>query len=162
MSNIPFSPRFQARIVRDYDVYVRRNLARGYSAKDLNVGFMKKKKIQLQEKMDTIRDQSKKLVDNLEQRSSNLISKWEGKSREFIDNFLELFGSDGTINKMWNLSKGRIKRALSPPPSPNGHASGAHMDRLRPPKKRREDEVMSDDEDEDDDYETALTNWFEG
>lgn len=92
-----------SRIVKDYDVYVRRNLARGYTAKELNVSFLNEKKFLLQNKMDELKD-----------KGHEMIQKWEDASREIIANFTQRFGLDGTLN-LWNH---RIKRALSPAPSP--------------------------------------------
>lgn len=108
-----------ARIVRDYDVYVRRNLARGYSAKDLNISYLSEKKIKLQNKMTELKDKGRRVIDTIEER---LISKWEDKSREFIENFLLLFGRERLTN-IWNESKGKILNALSPPSSPMRPAS---------------------------------------
>ncbi|KAB0339856.1 hypothetical protein FD755_024847, partial [Muntiacus reevesi] len=75
------------RIVRDYDVYARRNLQRGYTAKELNVSFINEKKYRFQNQEDKMKEKVK--------NSHDLIQKWEEKSREFIGNFLELFGPDG-------------------------------------------------------------------
>lgn len=114
-----------ARIVRDYDIYVRRNLARGYSAKDLNISYLSEKKIRLQNKMHELKDKGRKVFDNLgEKKVSDMITKWEEKSREFIENFLLLFGKE-RLTIIWNESKGKILNALSPPSSPSREDSPA-------------------------------------
>lgn len=68
------------------------------------------------------------MIDSIEER---LISKWEDKSREFIENFLLLFGKESLTN-IWNESKGKILNALSPPSSPQrpGSPSSSNGDAL--------------------------------
>lgn len=91
-----------ARIVKDYDDYVRRNLARGYSAKELNVGFFMEKKYKMQNKLDTMVGKGKEFI-----------AKWESRSKEYILNFLELFHRDGQLAY-------RLRSILSRSPSPAG------------------------------------------
>lgn len=102
-----------ARIVKDYDIYVRRNLARGYTAKELNVSFLSEKKFRFQNKMDELKDKVKK-------GKGDIISKWEEKSTDFIRTFLLMFGKDSRISNFWSDSKRKLTSALSPPGSPNG------------------------------------------
>lgn len=134
-----------ARIVKDYDLYVRRNLARGYTAKDLNVSFLKEKKFRFQNKMDELKDKGKRVIDEVK---GNLITKWEEQSRDFIETFLLLFGRERLTN-IWDKSKGRLMQALSPPGSPvSGSPSGSI---------NGDDDVYEDDDDDDEDsYADAL------
>ncbi|XP_052123172.1 choline-phosphate cytidylyltransferase A-like isoform X3 [Frankliniella occidentalis] len=123
-----------ARIVRDYDVYVRRNLARGYSAKELNVSFLNEKKFRLQNKMDELKDKGKRVMENIGEKRIDMIQKWEEKSRDFIDTFLLLFGREGRLSHIWNEGKGRLMQALSPPSSPaRGDDNSTSGDEACPP-----------------------------
>lgn len=160
-----------ARIVKDYDMYVRRNLARGYTAKELNVSFLNEKKFRLQNKLDDFKDKSKKKIDEVK---GDIISKWEEKSNDFIRTFLLLFGREN-LSSIWDKSKGKIIRAISPHHSPSAGPSFSSLNSENsdhesstdsPPAKRstRNQKVSmtltSDDNDEsDEEFLSAATSF---
>lgn len=106
-----------ARVVRDYDTYARRNLARGYSAKDLNLSYLGEKKLKFINKVDEVKDKGKSLIDGFKERKDRFVSKWEDRSKEIVDNFLNMF-EPRRIREMWAGSTERIWRAITPPSSP--------------------------------------------
>uniref|UniRef100_A0A2S2QC24 choline-phosphate cytidylyltransferase n=1 Tax=Sipha flava TaxID=143950 RepID=A0A2S2QC24_9HEMI len=147
-----------SRIVRDYDMYVRRNLQRGYSAKDLNVSYLKEKKFKLQNKMEELKDRSKRVMGTIGEKRVDMLQRWEEKSRDFIVSFLLLFGRDGPISHFWNDSKGKLLQAFSPPssPTPSGRntpeSTTSSEENLRsPPRKSSRTERFSDEDDDEDD-----------
>ncbi|XP_031632573.1 choline-phosphate cytidylyltransferase B-like [Contarinia nasturtii] len=111
------------RIVKDYDIYVRRNLARGYSAKELNVGFLKEKQCQFQNKVDELRNKGMRVMNDVK---GDCITKWEEKSRNAIETFVSLFGRDNlnTITNILDKSKTRLMRTISPEHNPGTSSSG--------------------------------------
>lgn len=77
-----------ARVVRDYDTYIERNLARGYTAKELNVSFVKVMSNMMGHlsMLFVLQDQEVKMKRRLSTLKANTIS-----------GFMSLFGRDGRI-----------------------------------------------------------------
>lgn len=71
--------------------------------------------------MDELKDKGKRVMSEVK---GDIITKWEEKSRDFIDTFLLLFGRD-SITNIWDNTKGRLMQALSPPGSPNSSPRGS-------------------------------------
>jgi len=67
-------------IVCDYDDYLRRNLKRGYTRKQLNISFIKEQQIKVGDKIKQYKD-----------KSSNFIKAWKNKSGDLISGFVKRF-----------------------------------------------------------------------
>ena len=101
-----------SRVVKDYDHYVRRNLSRGYSRKDMNVGFLKEKEIRFKARIE----RSRSWVSSVETRSQQLIRRWEDNAKDFVSSFLDGFHSVQAAKNIWNKSRGVfIKGTLKSP-----------------------------------------------
>ncbi|RUS23295.1 hypothetical protein BC937DRAFT_88683 [Endogone sp. FLAS-F59071] len=76
------------RIVRDYDAYLRRNLERGVTAKELNISFLKEQEIKVQKSVSELRDAIKQTWEF-----------WEGRNQELVRGFAGLFGAESVVDK---------------------------------------------------------------
>lgn len=85
------------RIVRDYDVYLRRNLRRGLSRKELNISYMKEKKLKFQNNFENIIRHGSNLIQNFDNKRRELVDHLEDMSQEVIRSFMRIFGSDGRL-----------------------------------------------------------------
>ena len=90
------------KIVRDYDIYVRRNLERGVSAKELNISLFKLGEYRVQK---SFRELGGKFQSRLEAEEENIrrnwestkdelneaLSAWEARSHDLVKEFVDLF-----------------------------------------------------------------------
>lgn len=74
------------RIVKDYDKYVRRNLSRGYSRHDMNVGLIKAQQIKIAQKWD------------------QYVNKWKNVSDKLLMNFTKVFTNPKSEEELLTLA----------------------------------------------------------
>jgi choline-phosphate cytidylyltransferase len=68
--------------------------------------------------MDDLKKKGKDFIYAELERRSEVLSKWEEKSRDFIDAFLMMFGREGRLTQYLVEKKDSVMHAISPPTSP--------------------------------------------
>ncbi|KAG9307023.1 hypothetical protein G9A89_003074 [Geosiphon pyriformis] len=111
------------RIVRDYDQYVRRNLERGVTAKELNLGFLREQEINVKRSISDIRSSihqnwqgtKTELRNDLSELKNDLrqtFAVWEERSQEFVRGFSGMFGAESVVDKLFRRRSQRSLRGI--------------------------------------------------
>ncbi|XP_010914249.1 choline-phosphate cytidylyltransferase 2 [Elaeis guineensis] len=105
------------RIVKDYNQYVMRNLARGYTRKDLGVSYVKEKRLRVNMRLKNLQDNMKKQREKVEEKlqtvaktASMLHDEWVENADRWVAGFLEKF--EEGCHSMGTAIKERIQESL--------------------------------------------------
>ncbi|SPQ97195.1 unnamed protein product (mitochondrion) [Plasmodiophora brassicae] len=104
------------RIVKDYDNFVRRNLARGFSRKDMNISYLREKRIQMAERVGRQVDEIKNNIKDNVTEISDSLGYWMDNSINLIDDFLKLFSREGRLNQFVRESSERFSNIAKTTP----------------------------------------------
>lgn len=80
------------RIIKNYDMYIRRQLSRGVEAKDLNINVFKEAELKAKMAVQKVEDKFDQTVDKVKDKTSELLREWREKSRDFFLTFLNHYG----------------------------------------------------------------------
>ncbi|KAL6642615.1 hypothetical protein ACP70R_020796 [Stipagrostis hirtigluma subsp. patula] len=101
------------RILKDYNQYVMRNLARGYSRKDLGVSYVKEKQLQVNMKINKLRETVKAHQEKLQTVAKTAginHDEWLANADRWVAGFLEKF--EQHCHNMETAIKDRIQERL--------------------------------------------------
>ncbi|EEE56411.1 hypothetical protein OsJ_05570 [Oryza sativa Japonica Group] len=101
------------RIVKDYNEYVMRNLARGYTRKDLGVSYVKEKRLRVNMGLKNLRDKVKQHQRKSREKwntMAKLQEEWVENADRWVAGFLEKF--EEGCHSMGTAIKERIQERL--------------------------------------------------
>ncbi|CAI9783611.1 unnamed protein product [Fraxinus pennsylvanica] len=144
------------RIVKDYNQYVMRNLDRGYSREDLNVSYVKEKRLRVNMRLKKLQEKVKEQQEKVGEKIQTVAktagmhrNMWFENADRWVAGFLEMF--EEGCHKMGTAIRDRIQERLRGQQVgllPNGHKTDDN-----------DDEFYYDDEAEDyDDDEEYYNN----
>lgn len=101
------------RIIKQYDIYVKRNFDRGYTGRQMNVPFIKEQSIRLDMAMTKV----KANVDNTLDRLTDTTEQVVAKTEEVVDflqrGFLDIFDKRGPLRTGLRKRRQELSRQIS-------------------------------------------------
>ncbi|XP_072994743.1 choline-phosphate cytidylyltransferase 2-like [Typha latifolia] len=101
------------RIVKDYNQYVMRNLARGYTREELGVSYVKEKRLRVNMGLKNLRDKVKQQQEKVNEKLNTvakLHEEWVDNADRWVAGFLEKF--EEGFHSMGTAIKERIQESL--------------------------------------------------
>ncbi|KNA14003.1 hypothetical protein SOVF_111440 [Spinacia oleracea] len=116
------------RIVKDYNQYVMRNLDRGYTRKELNLSYVKEKRLRVNMRLKKLHEKVKEQHEKIQtvaKTAEMTRNEWVENADRWVAGFLEMF--EEGCHKMGTAIRDRIQESLMGQQArllPNGMADG--------------------------------------